>query len=492
MRVVKALGYLALAVASLVMAVTVTPPVSVSVFAQTVHVGAVAPSPSMGWSGPGEADLFGEGPVPTVQRFSGPIRPRLVWQRFNRDEAASAFIRTTTVDGHPTLSTDTAAVGEALAQGWIRFFGQLIVVSGVVGALAYLVALALRAIARGSLPDARRRHHRAGPVALTALLAMAITTLAAGLTVVSAREQLQGVSTLADLTGRAALVPPPSPAGPERSDIQVAVIGDSTAAGVGNTLLADPSDTDIACERSQDAYARVLESATGWAVENLACASATIAEGLLGAQERRPVTPAPQVGVLKSITSLHVVIVSIGANDMGWSDFVTYCYAVSRCDDQATERLVERRLDTFRLQYAQLLQQLSDLPTRPGVIITSYYDPFGDTFDCPALVDPQGPEVTPTGYGFGPDPGEDNQLEKLRQKIDPLRSVMNQLTTVLVQGAEAFGFTAVQPTFDGHELCSDQPWVQGFDDPYPFHPNAAGQLAIAAAQLPELVTLMPR
>jgi hypothetical protein len=47
----------------------------------------------------------------------------------------------------------------------------------------------------------------------------------------------------------------------------------------------------------------------------------------------------------------------------------------------------------------------------------------------------------------------------------------------------------VQPGFAGHALCDDQPWVQGLSDRYPFHPTAAGEVAIAAAQLPQLATL---
>jgi hypothetical protein len=33
--------------------------------------------------------------------------------------------------------------------------------------------------------------------------------------------------------------------------------------------------------------------------------------------------------------------------------------------------------------------------------------------------------------------------------------------------------------------------VQGMSDPYPFHPRAAGELAIAAALLPPLVGVAP-
>ena len=79
------------------------------------------------------------------------------------------------------------------------------------------------------------------------------------------------------------------------------------------------------------------------------------------------------------------ILVSVGANDVGWSDFLRYCYGLPRCDDEASNKLFQSRLDAFKIQYAQLLQQLSDLPTHPQVIVTKYYDPLGSRFDCPAL-----------------------------------------------------------------------------------------------------------
>jgi lysophospholipase L1-like esterase len=489
---IRFLALLAIALAALLAAIALTPATSVTVFGQDVEVGAVAPGDWQGWSGPGQADLFGEGPIPTVQTFRGPIRPRIVWQSFNRDAAASAFLQPTSADARRSINTDTSAVGEALAQGWTGFFGRLVLMSGLFGALLYMVGMAGVQIVRGPRAANLTAGHRIWPVALSAGLAMGLTAASAALTVVSARDQLAGVSSLADLTGSSPLVPAPAAIGPARSDIAVVVIGDSTAAGVGNAALARPSDEDTACERSKDAYAEVLQAATGWVTENLACASASISDGLLTPQRgRRPVTPPPQVGVLKSITSLDAVIVSIGANDIGWSDFLKYCYGLERCDDRVSERLFQRRLDTFRLQYAQLLHQLSNLPTRPAVIVTGYYDPFGETFDCPELRDPQAPVDPPPGYGFAPDPDQGDSAEKVRTKVQPVRSVLAQLNLVLQQGAEAFGFGFVQPTFEGHALCSEQPWVQGMSDPQPFHPNAAGELAIAAALLPQLIALMP-
>jgi lysophospholipase L1-like esterase len=490
-----------LAVASVLVAVAVAPPASVTVFGQDVTIGAVGPtSSSASWSGPGVAELFGEGPISTIQRFEGPIRPRIVWQRFNRDAAAGAFIQTTSEGGRSSLVLNTEQIGEALARGWLEFLVRLVLLSGVIGSLAYLVGSTALGVVRGRRWRLRHAEHPVRPILVSGVASMLVALAAAGLTVLSARDQLAGISTLADLTGTAPLVAPPAAVGPPRADVEVAVIGDSTAAGVGNAPLLQPTDADIACARSADAYANVLAAATGWGVENLACASATISEGLLGPQPRRPVSPSAQVGVLKSIISLRAVIVSVGANDIGWSDFLQYCYGLSRCDDQATEQLILSRLDTFRLQYAQLLQQLSALPSRPAVIVVGYYDPFGDSFGCSALRDPDAPDVVPDGYGFAPaqqdqgqqDEGQKGQAQALmvQQKIEPLRSILAQLNAVLEQGAQAFGFTSVVPNFNGHALCSAQPWVQGMSDPYPFHPRAAGELAIAAALLPRLIPLV--
>jgi hypothetical protein len=65
---------------------------------------------------------------------------------------------------------------------------------------------------------------------------------------------------------------------------------------------------------------------------------------------------------------------------------------------------------------------------------------------------------------------------------------------VLAQGAQVFGFTAVDPPFAGHQLCSAGSYVQGPGDPAPLHPTAAGELVIALADqqaLPQAENLVP-
>lgn len=482
-RVGAVAAVVASAVAAVVLALLVTPATPVTAFGQDLRLGAVSPLAVRGWSGPGQADLFGEGPVETALRFDGIVRPRIVWQRFDRDPAAADFVQTSPEAGP---SFRTAQLGEMLARGWTTYIVRLTVISALLAAAIRLVLFGAAAVLRVGGTEPVRRRARLGQVGAALGLGAVLAAGSAALTVASARDQLSTVSTLADITGRAPLVPSAAPLPAGHSDVELAVIGDSTAAGVGNRPLADPNEQDTVCGRSRDAYARVLASALQWGTANLACSSATVEAGLLGPQSEGATTAPPQVGVLKSIPRLRTVVVSIGANDVGWADFLRLCFGLERCDDQFSQRLFDSRIDAFRIRYAQLLQQLSSLPTHPRVVVVQYYDPFGDAFDCPALRDPAQPEVPPPGYGFGPDATHDQQAQ-LARKIEPLRSRLVELNTVLAEGAAAFGFASAAPSFDGHALCADESWVQGMAAQYPFHPNAAGELAIAASVLPVVV-----
>ena len=98
-----------------------------------------------------------------------------------------------------------------------------------------------------------------------------------------------------------------------------------------------------------------------------------------------------------------------------------------------------------------------DLDRPAEVVVNLYYTPFSPTLDCLGR--------------FG--------LSKKRQRL--LLNRLSVLNAVLAKGARAYGFKVVQPDFSGHTMCSSDPYVQGLVSPAPFHPTAAGQLAIALA-----------
>lgn len=488
---------LLLALAAMFLALLMTPRVPVAAFGQTFKVGAVRPPAALWWSGPGQAELFGEGPVSTVQQFHGFVRPALVWSRFNQSAAASSFIKSSSSGSAPRLDAQIAQAGQAMGSGWERYLARLVLFAAGFGVTLYLVGLGTTVVVRRHDRAPSRRPFRG--VVVAAVLSGALTAAFAALTVVSAYHQLRAVSSLADLVGTAELAPVPKAAGPVPGNVQVAVIGDSTAAGEGNPLVPHPTAEDTLCGRSRDSYAQALQAVTRSRVLDLACSGATVERGLLGTQPFRAITVLPQVSRLKAVRPARAVVVSIGANDVGWTDFVRFCAVVPECGNDVTQRLFQSRLDKFKIQYAQLLQQLADLPNHPTVVVNEYYDPLGSSLDC------LNPAPTPTPSGSSaPVPGPSAAAPSatsaaptpppsgLVANLDTLRSEIAQINAVLAQGAAAFHDVAVHPDFTGHTLCATQPWVQGANASAPLHPTSAGELAIAAADLPYLLGTAPR
>ena len=428
-----------MAFASIAVALLVTPMQPVSVAGQTVRVGAAAPTLST--AGPGELDLFGQR-LPTAVRFLGPVRPRLALSSITLNrQLGSAF--TTSHHGNPRQ-----AIGRALAAGWTRYFAWETAVAGAC-ALFLLGALAgwLRVSWRRTL------------VLLSAGLVIAEAVNLGGImvTAYTAPARLRGIHSLTALAGRAAVAPVPPVPGAARPKVQVVVMGDSTAAGLGNAPLPHPSREDRACHRSADTYATDLAAVSHQRVLNLACSGATIPAGLLGPQHTGGTTVPPQLAVAKKATHASAVIVSIGANDVGWSALLRLCAVSRACDNRASVAYFQKRLAAFAVSYYQLLQQLAALPSHPRVLVNLYYDPFDTSQHCLDKV------------------GLDSAKEK------SLIGLLAALNGVLTKGAQAAGAASARPDFTGHQLCDPGPYVQGLHDSAPFHPTPAGELAIALA-----------
>ena len=435
---VWAAALLVVAVLSVWLSVRVTPLQSVSVLGQSVEVGAASPSLSL--SGPGELDLFGEA-IRTRPQFDGPIRPRLRLTHIAVNAGTDAITRT----GGPSQAE--AGLSRALAGAWLRY---LLWESLIAAAFAALVAGAVAGI-RHSSRTVLLRMLAAAVLTVCALNAVGVYLLAS-----STPRVLRQVRSIADLVGDSPTAPP-SPSGPAVEGVQAVVLGDSTAAAIGNPPVAHPNALDRACGRSSDSYAAYLGLVNHWRVLNLACSSATIRDGLLNPQQLGTVEAPAQLSAAERATKASVVIVSIGANDIHWSALTALCAAADACDDQASTAYFNQQIAGFTTDYYQLLHDLSVLPQHPRVLVNEYYNPFGENLDC---LRAQG--ITAA-------------------KARTLQSRLAELNSVLRKGAQTFDFTDVQQHFEGHQLCSDQSFVQGPDADAPMHPTAAGELAIALA-----------
>ncbi|MFC1413138.1 GDSL-type esterase/lipase family protein [Streptacidiphilus sp. N1-12] len=429
---------LVVAALSVWLSVRVTPLQSVSAVGQSVQVGAASPSLSL--SGPGELDLFGE-VVPTQPRFDGPIRPRLRLTHISLNAQAS----TITKPGEQRAAE--AGLSRALTAGWTRYLlWETLIAVG----FAALVAVAIAGIRRSS------RRLMLGTLAAAVAAVCALNAVGVYLLASSTPKALRQVRSIADLVGQSPTAPP-ARNGPVLKGVQAVVLGDSTAAAIGNPLVEHPDALDKACGRSRDSYAVYLGAVNGWNTLNLACSSATIRDGLLGPQQLGTAEAPSQLSVAAQAAKASVVIVSIGANDIHWSALTALCAAADACDDRASTAYFQQQIAGFATDYYQLLGDLAALPQHPRVLVNEYYNPFGENVDC---LKSQG-------------------ITTAKAKI--LQSRLDTLNTVLRQGAGTFDFTDVPQHFEGHQLCSDQSFVQGLDANAPLHPTAAGELAIALA-----------
>ncbi|HEY5985247.1 MAG TPA: GDSL-type esterase/lipase family protein, partial [Streptosporangiaceae bacterium] len=329
----------------------VTPLQTVAVAGQVVKVGATDPSLSL--SGPGEVDLFGQS-LATNLRFAGPVRPKLQLAQISINSELTNF-----VEGSKPAQAKRV-LGARLADGWVHYFVWESLLAGV-GALILV----------GAVAGWRRVPHRTTVKLLAAGLIVTGTINISAILVTAnqARGALRGVTSLNQLVGSE----PPAPRVPWADrplrGVQAVVMGDSTAAGAGLSPVANPSRSDRACHRSVNAYAENLAAVNGWRVMNLACSGATIRHGLLGPQHHRGLTVPAQLATAMRARNASVVIVSIGANDLGWSKMLVYCGAAPRCDDRATTAYFQQQLIAFSKDYLDLLSKLATLPGQPRVII---------------------------------------------------------------------------------------------------------------------------
>ncbi len=441
------------AAGSIWLALQVAPLQTVSAAGQTAQVGAAPPSLSL--SGPGELDLFGQ-VVPTRPQFKGPIRPLLQLTHITIDPQVARLLRS---DDPRKLEL---SLSQELAQGWTRYFEwETLIVAG-------FAAVALLAVA-----GIRRQSHAkmARTVIIGLVVACGVNVGGVLLTASGTPGVLRSVKTLDDLVGADPLDTPQQASTKPLPGVQAVVIGDSTAAAVGNPPVAGASALDRACGRSGESYAADLAVVNTWNVLNLACSSATIANGLLGAQvlPDGQVAP-PQLTEAQRATHAKVIIVSVGADDVEWSIMTRLCVASAVCNDKVSSAYFNSEISSFTRSYYQLLADLAQLPGSPAVLINQYYSPFGTGIGCLAR------------YG----------ITAAKEKV--LLARLGQLNAVLAQGAQTFGFGVADPPFTGHELCTPDPYVQGPGDRAPLHPTASGELAIALADqqaLPAIEHLVP-
>jgi GDSL-like Lipase/Acylhydrolase family len=272
-------------------------------------------------------------------------------------------------------------------------------------------------------------------------------------------------------------------------DWLIVSLGDSVASGEGS-----PPWTNRKCHRSEASgpsqavrLLQVTDPHTTVSFLHLACTGATITEGLLG-EHRGMKTQVEDVARFVD-RQIDAVLLSVGANDIGFSKIVVWCATLPSCWESGKVQAYVDRIASLDDHYQSLAACLESLPTQcrldsddrnwPGlalsssspVLVTEYFDPTRDE---------RGRTCDRILVGIS-----QTELEWAQQHvIDPLNSTIHgsarDLNWWYVGGIAAL--------FREHGFCAEEPWIvrpaKALARFWPnalgiLHPNRKGQLAYA-------------
>jgi len=260
----------------------------------------------------------------------------------------------------------------------------------------------------------------------------------------------------------------PEPATPEGS-VYVA-LGDSFVAAP----LVPETNMTHGCLRSDHNYPHlVIGDLAGYELVDVSCSGASTAEMTIP-QVIGGVEHPPQFDALSDAVDL--VTLGIGANDFSLYSFLVYhCLQLAGIDptgapcresyDEDGSNLLLDQVAEIEGRVESVVTEIRERAPAARVVMVTYPQFLPDRGVCPDLV-----PLAKGDYGF-------------------VREVNLALSQAQAAGASAAGAEVLDlyAASDGHDICSDQPWVNGIDtDPsraLAFHPFPEEQRAVAGLLL---------
>lgn len=245
-------------------------------------------------------------------------------------------------------------------------------------------------------------------------------------------------------------------------------LGDSYAAG---PLIPNPV-LPLGCLKSSNNYPRLAAPGIGLTLKDASCSGATTVH-MTNPQNVDPDGPnPPQFNSLDASTT--VVSLTIGGNDIGFSEVAQSCIVVNPFSHPCLDKYnsggvnqLKARIDATAPKVAAVLQGIKARAPSAAIYVVNY----------PAIF----PE---TGYGCWP------QMPIGFQDVPYLRTTQKQLNSMLATQAAANGATLVNwySASIGHDACkgSSTRWVEPLvpgTSAAPIHPNKAGMVGGANALL---------
>jgi hypothetical protein len=213
-------------------------------------------------------------------------------------------------------------------------------------------------------------------------------------------------------------------------------LGDSFSSGVGTGSYTLSSS----CRRGVYAYPwLVAQQRANTSLTFVACSGATTSS-LMASQ-------------IQSVTAdTAIVTVTIGGNDIGFSDLIVEC-TLSNCSDE---------LDSTR----------ASLPTFLGPRLDTVYSAIRSRALGASAVVLGYPRIFSSAGCFGTLGISSTERAKANQLADALDQLSSQRA-----GAAQLTYRSAIPPFTGHAVCSSSPWLNGlnlFNTVESYHPNRNG------------------
>ena len=221
-----------------------------------------------------------------------------------------------------------------------------------------------------------------------------------------------------------------------REPVDYVALGDSYSSGAGTG-----SYTDSGCKRSDLAFPSLLADEIGAELAFEACSGATT-EDLLD----------DQIDALGKGTDL--VTVTIGGNDIGWSDAVTACMIPVYDCTSDIERAENFAKDELPALLESVYTEIGSRSPDADVYVLGYPRLFAARNTCDA-------------FGLI----SVAEQERMNQGADVLAGVIEDAAT-----SHGLDYLDVRDEFDGHAVCDDAAWLHGLTFPIDesYHPKRSG------------------
>jgi lysophospholipase L1-like esterase len=249
-------------------------------------------------------------------------------------------------------------------------------------------------------------------------------------------------------------------------------LGDSYSAGEGAYQISADLSPDNRCHRTSQAYFHAIADTFPFRTGSQfwACSGATTDDVLRGGDGEPP-----QIDRVTAGTSL--VTLSIGGNDVGFARVLAGCVVrfpwSKGCQSQGAG--IEARMGSLRTALQGVLNKITTTAPLARVIVVGYPRIFSET---------SGGDFDNLGIG------DQHWLNARAKELDDVIRQIAQAADqhiVAIHGAGSVEFVDALYAFAGHEIGTEDPFVNGLDinlsalsaEARSFHPNADGYRRLA-------------